>query len=840
MAAAVAEKARVVAVAARHLSLRLPFSVSGHRVASSAEAGGYPLTCIKSMPKERCDKLAGDRVRPLRLLSLSTCNPTKPFASFTRKDKFWAYDIALYSNCESTRGDSIRGSYVFPCIRVVCGFCVTFLHVPAVKIVKRSMTSIIGEELLDPTDEGDMDSQVKIESDDASNQSISDNENNNSCTWCLKSGAKAFSHSPSPGSPKTYCSELCFTLSRRASFKNTKVCDWCKHIRHTVSYVDFTDGDRQLQFCSQKCLNQYKMNIFCKETQEHLQQLQVQPGASTPATNNANSSSPLVSPSESDSQHAILITPDLWTNENKQRKDDELVEPTKKADSPVIEDVKPRIHANDAVEITPIRKRSSPGSSRHSVSRGHEARIVSPSQPREERQKHWHPHRASSERAKKDKFHEMASNAPMSQPTSSPRLSRDTPSSAATCNAGVTPAGLSDLGLSAQFSMFGPMNGQGNPLMYNPFMNAGIQPSGPPMANFNPFGLPPPNMNPEGNAAHPDSASRPDAFGHPHPLNPMARQLFPPCMPPHPGMPPLLSGGGLPPRMGPSAPSLLPPNTLLSPYPYLVPFPVPVPVPVPVPPTAYKKFMEKHNLPIPAEEEEKVEEEEEEEEEEDIVQRRNTSVPKEEEGREERSKSADVTHSRKTGNTFSHSHSSKKERPLRCPEMDSACNAGKIMCACCQNVGTSAEGPPGRPIKREASETRPHSSHSLPILVQPEHSISMNTVTPQCDGVIDLSSKKSRRNAPESDQEFSRNSSRRLRSPPTEANQHERVTLNLSSLQNPADNSYSSRRRMILDAPPTTKDRKRSPSPEKRLYYSLPSRELYGKRRCIRARIKSK
>lgn len=38
-----------------------------------------------------------------------------------------------------------------------------------------------------------------------------------------------------------------------------------------MNYVDFQDGEQQLQFCSDKCLNQYKMNIFCKETQAHLQ-----------------------------------------------------------------------------------------------------------------------------------------------------------------------------------------------------------------------------------------------------------------------------------------------------------------------------------------------------------------------------------------------------------------------------------------------------------------------------------------------------------------------------------------------------------------------------------------
>uniref|UniRef100_A0A182K5A6 Sine oculis-binding protein homolog n=1 Tax=Anopheles christyi TaxID=43041 RepID=A0A182K5A6_9DIPT len=68
-----------------------------------------------------------------------------------------------------------------------------------------------------------------------------------------------------------FCTEACFSQSRRASFKRAKTCDWCRHVRHAVSYVDFQDGASQLQFCSDKCLNQYKMQIFCNETQAHLE-----------------------------------------------------------------------------------------------------------------------------------------------------------------------------------------------------------------------------------------------------------------------------------------------------------------------------------------------------------------------------------------------------------------------------------------------------------------------------------------------------------------------------------------------------------------------------------------
>ena len=75
---------------------------------------------------------------------------------------------------------------------------------------------------------------------------------------------------------QAFCSDLCFTQCRRALFKKNQLCDWCKQVRPTVNCVDFQDGNQQLQFCNENCLNQYKMNIFCKETQAHLQQIQAQ------------------------------------------------------------------------------------------------------------------------------------------------------------------------------------------------------------------------------------------------------------------------------------------------------------------------------------------------------------------------------------------------------------------------------------------------------------------------------------------------------------------------------------------------------------------------------------
>src|SRR4051812_18416484 len=78
--------------------------------------------------------------------------------------------------------------------------------------------------------------------------------------------------------------------------------------RHTVNYVDFQDGEQQLQFCSNKCLNQYKMNIFCNETKAHLH---LNP-------NLIKESSKLSSISKTSN----LITPELWLKDAKNSEND--------------------------------------------------------------------------------------------------------------------------------------------------------------------------------------------------------------------------------------------------------------------------------------------------------------------------------------------------------------------------------------------------------------------------------------------------------------------------------------------------------------------------------------
>ncbi|XP_012945799.1 uncharacterized protein LOC101861862 [Aplysia californica] len=123
------------------------------------------------------------------------------------------------------------------------------------------------------------------------------------CSWCQKNGTKLFTLA-TPTGVKSFCSEVCFTQCRRASFKKNKVCDWCKHVRHTVNFVDFQEGEVQVQFCSEKCLNQYKMNIFCTEARQHLQHIQNLAGEGADKGKGDRA--------REKKKGEILITPELW------------------------------------------------------------------------------------------------------------------------------------------------------------------------------------------------------------------------------------------------------------------------------------------------------------------------------------------------------------------------------------------------------------------------------------------------------------------------------------------------------------------------------------------------
>ncbi|KAK6620693.1 hypothetical protein RUM43_010988 [Polyplax serrata] len=144
------------------------------------------------------------------------------------------------------------------------------------------------------------------------------------CSWCNKIVSHKMFSMKTPVGEKSFCSEMCFSQCRRANFKRNKTCDWCRHIRHTVNYVDFQDGEHQLQFCSDKCLNQYKMNIFCKETEAHLQLHPHLQGLGSTGNGKGNAS-------------VRLITPELWLRDCRSESplSDRSVSPSENNSTPI-------------------------------------------------------------------------------------------------------------------------------------------------------------------------------------------------------------------------------------------------------------------------------------------------------------------------------------------------------------------------------------------------------------------------------------------------------------------------------------------------------------------------
>ncbi|XP_061700849.1 sine oculis-binding protein homolog A [Syngnathoides biaculeatus] len=390
------------------------------------------------------------------------------------------------------------------------------------------------------------------------------------CAWCQKIGVKRYSLSM--GSElKSFCSEKCFAACRRAYFKRNKlgyirnytardddglggkllqhsftqdtprlvfktnsdvlVCDWCKHIRHTKEYLDFGAGERRLQFCSAKCLNQYKMDIFYKETQAALPGALCNPGHGVGGEGKAECSG------------VQLLTPESWGTP--------LSDIRRKAPSP-------GGPPNSSLPCTSSATSSSDA-------------LCSP------------PSSSSSAKIPTPRPHENSTLPPLPIPTLHPGVGVPPGSPPMV----MTPRGPMPLPLFMEHQMMQPLR--------QPFLRPSVHPGGPNSPLSNPIipgiGPPPPprNLGPASSAMH-----RPMMSPLVHP----STNANPGMIPPHPGLhtpgfhpfPPvnMMPNGPipLPPMMNygmPSLAPLVPPPTLLVPYPVIVPLPVPIPIPIPIP-----------------------------------------------------------------------------------------------------------------------------------------------------------------------------------------------------------------------------------------------------------------
>ncbi|KAG7299187.1 hypothetical protein JYU34_017730 [Plutella xylostella] len=341
------------------------------------------------------------------------------------------------------------------------------------------------------------------------------------CSWCNKalSGEGTLQQAGA-----SFCSEVCFSQSRRANFKRAKTCDWCRHVRHTVAYVDFQDGATQLQFCSDKCLNQYKMHIFCRETQAHLD---LNPHLVAAATG------------------ANLITPDLWLKNCRSRS----ASPNSERSTPPQGDNTPKITPE---KPEPTRPRKSP---LPLITVAPTAKLMKPKRTSEERSQ-------KSPEAKKDlrnkvNLRKRRTSKCSSTVTSQTRQHTTTPKA-------------QDLRMCSPPGMDGPSPASTTTGLHSP------------PHPINPHQMPPPFQNPLFGMP-----PAPPFMDFPHgPLHdPRHPNMFPPRPPfmPRPGMAMPQERPRLPfPLNVPQPLGQPPPVTVLVPYPVVLPIPIPIPVPIPM------------------------------------------------------------------------------------------------------------------------------------------------------------------------------------------------------------------------------------------------------------------
>ncbi|XP_018409039.1 PREDICTED: sine oculis-binding protein homolog [Nanorana parkeri] len=389
------------------------------------------------------------------------------------------------------------------------------------------------------------------------------------CAWCQKVGIKRYSLSM--GSElKSFCSEKCFASCRRAYFKRNKardedghgetfpqqhyaketprlafknncellVCDWCKHIRHTKEYLDFGDGERRLQFCSAKCLNQYKMDIFYKETQANLP---------------AGLCNTLHPPADSKAEGTgvQLLTPDSWNIP--------LTDARRKVPSP----------ASAAGQV------QGPGSSASTTASPSDAANISATKIPTPVPKSI-PMNDSPNIAPVPIPPPASIVPPMGVPPRSPPMIMT--------NRGPVPLPIfMEQQMIQQIRppfLRGPHCSSPN----SPLSNSMIPGMGPPPGGSRIMGptsspMHRPMLSPHFNP--PNTPGNPPGLLPPHPPGgPLPSLPFPPMgmMPNGPMHMPQMINFGLP-----SLAPLVPPPTLLVPYPVIVPLPVPIPIPIPIP-----------------------------------------------------------------------------------------------------------------------------------------------------------------------------------------------------------------------------------------------------------------
>ncbi|XP_053604957.1 sine oculis-binding protein homolog isoform X2 [Plodia interpunctella] len=365
---------------------------------------------------------------------------------------------------------------------------------------------------------------------DGSPDQANDLKNKDECSWCNKSITGEGGALQQAGA--AFCSELCFSQSRRANFKRAKTCDWCRHVRHTVAYVDFQDGATQLQFCSDKCLNQYKMHIFCRETQAHLD---LNPHlVSAASTSN-------------------LITPELWLKNCKSRSASPTSERSGSPNPETTKQTNPEKIEEHKIQKVQIRK--SPPLPLITVAPTE--KLMKPKGSSEERIPPQKAPETKKETIKGTKMNlRKRRTSKCSATVTSQTVRRQTS----------TPKAQDLRMCSPSVDGSSPASTTGHSAIHSP--PHPVNPHPPPPHFPNPmFGMPPPvfmDTGPGNEHRHPIFPPRLNFM--PRPGMPMPHER--PRIPPPPNFPPAFGQA--------------PPVTVLVPYPVVLPIPLPIPIPIPI------------------------------------------------------------------------------------------------------------------------------------------------------------------------------------------------------------------------------------------------------------------
>lgn len=286
-----------------------------------------------------------------------------------------------------------------------------------------------------------------------------------------------------------------------------------------INFSHFQDGATQLQFCSDKCLNQYKMHIFCRETQAHLDL--------NPHLVNASSTS-------------NLITPDLWLKNCKSRSTSPTSE---KSASPTLENMTVTKPTEKTEPLKPQRKSPLP-----LITIAPTAKLMKP--------------KGSEEKTKSPETKKDLRNTKMNLRKRRSSKCSATVTSQSMRQHATTPK-AQDLRMCSPSGGSSPASVAGNSAIHSPPQSL-AHPLPPPPFPSPIFGMPPPVFMENGPEMRLPSMYPPRPF-----------------LPPRPGIPIHQDRPRLPPPF-PNPLGQTPPVTVLVPYPVVLPIPFPIPIPIPI------------------------------------------------------------------------------------------------------------------------------------------------------------------------------------------------------------------------------------------------------------------